>query len=467
MLAARPSEQSWLLALTALSAAGLASLLALGAERLAIAASILSFLSGWALLSRPAAIVAVFVFLAILGDFRRALIPLTGWSSEDPLLLVGPALAVLLFGLVAAGQPLYLNTLLSRMVLALMSVMMLQIFNPFQDGIRVGLAGALFYLVPLLWFWIGRSYASISFFRSVLLRVVVPVATLASLLGIYQAFYGLWPFQRAWVELVELDYTALNVGGYVRPIAFFTSASEYAHYLAIAIALLTASWCLKQGTNWFLLLIPLLALALFLISSRGIIVMVLIVVALLWAVQSRTPVSWLLRLALFTVLVGAALTWSMTQLQDYTGGRVGALVQHQAAGLLNPLDPVQSTAPDHIDMFLNGLAAGVNNPLGNGLGVTTLAASKYGGAGSNTEVDWSNMFVSLGLLGGAIYAGIVAVTLSTALRFWHKTRSLVALAILGLLIVELGQWLNGGHYAVAALIWFSIGALDRFYMVSK
>src|SRR5205823_6330019 len=109
----------------------------------------------------------------------------------DPVLLVGPAVALLLFALALVKGRLSRDSKLSRWVAVLMVIMVLQIFNPLQGGLAVGLAGALFYLVPLLWFWIGQSWGSAIFTEKVLFRVVIPVAVAGSLLGLYQAFFGL------------------------------------------------------------------------------------------------------------------------------------------------------------------------------------------------------------------------------------------------------------------------------------
>ena len=95
---------------------------------------------------------------------------------------------------------------------------------------------------------------------------------------------------------------------------------------------------------------------------------------------------------------------------------------------------------------------------------TTLAAAKYGGRVKSSEFDVSNVFLSTGLVGGVLYVLVVALALLAAFRYWWRTRSLVALALLGILVVTFGAWLNGGQYAVAALAWFCIGALDRFQM---
>lgn len=436
--------------------------------RIAIAIALLTLLGGLTLVSPKAAIVGTLVFLTVLGDFRRALIPLAGWPDQDILVLVGPAMAVLLATFAVVGQRFRLDTPLSRWVLVLMILMAVSVANPMQDsGMTVGVAGAMFYVVPLLWFWIGRSYGDHRFTAFLLYGVVVPLAVLASLLGLYQAFYGLLPFEQAWVN--RAGYEALQVEGRVRPISFFTSAAEYSHYLVVATTVLWAGWLRRARAG--IVLVPLLLLALFLESSRSVIVIVLFTMGLLWAVQARGVVTRSLRLLLGLAVGVAILATALLQLQHVSfNEEIDGLIEHQVEGLLDPFNAETSTAGMHLYMFSSGFGAAVDQPLGHGLGATTIAADKFGdtsdpfgaSAVGNTEVDLSNMFVSLGVIGGAVYTVIIVSVLIAAFRFWRASGSFVALAILGILVGELGQWLTGGHYAMSALIWFCIGALDRF-----
>lgn len=437
-----------------------------GNARLAIAVSLLTLLGGLALISPRGVIVGTLVFLTMLGDVRRALIPLAGWADQDPLMLVGPTVAVSLVVLAAVGKRFRLDTPLSRWVAVLMVLMLLHAANPTQQGgLTLGMAGALFYVVPLLWFWIGRSYADEGFLKLLLFGVVVPLAVLASLLGLYQAFYGLLPFEQAWVNVA--GYDALDVEGQVRPISFFTSAAEYAHYLAVGVAVLWAGWLRKAHIG--LALAPLLVVALFLASSRGMIVMLVFALALLWAVRARGGIVRGLRLLLALAVGVVMLYLILLQLQHFEfNERIDGLVDHQVKGLLNPFDAEQSTAGMHLVMFGSSFSTAAAEPLGQGLGATTIAGDKFGGSSGplgsaplgSTEVDLSNMLVSLGVAGGAVYAVIIVLVLMSAFRYWRRSGGAVALAVIGILIVELGQWLTGGHYAVSALIWLCIGALD-------
>jgi hypothetical protein len=96
--------------------------------------------------------------------------------------------------------------------------------------------------------------------------------------------------------------------------------------------------------------------------------------------------------------------------------------------------------------------------LGRGPGATNLAASRFGAGGSagSTEIDVSNAFVSLGLTGGLVFAGILMLAFRGVIRRYLSGETL-ALAVLGLLVTCLGQWLTGGLYALLPLFWFLLG----------
>ncbi len=76
---------------------------------------------------------------------------------------------------------------------------------------------------------------------------------------------------------------------------------------------------------------------------------------------------------------------------------------------------------------------------------------------ASTEVDVSNVFVSLGTFGGLAYLALVLLVLHAALRLAVERRDAVSLAALGTLVVVFGQWLNGGFWSVAPLVWLTAG----------
>jgi len=415
-----------------------------------------------ALRSRPAGIAATLLYLVVLGDYRRYASYVSGYPPNDPLLLVAP-MAAFVMACVALldARPRGSSTL--AMLLGLLALFMgAEVFNPAQGGILVGLAGALFYLVPMLWFWLGRVYGTPELVEFVLRRLVVPLATLVALLGIWQSAVGLLPFEAAWVDAVR--YEALYIADdVVRAFGCFNSSAEYTRFLLLAATTVLAFGLAARSR--LVLLLPLLLAAMLLASARGPVVMLFGTAAVLWAVAARNPAAWVPRLLLAGGGVAALLIGLLIVLQQADlGGRFDALLAHQVEGLLNPTDASKSTAAGHVALGAAGVLEGAASVAGKGLGATTLAASKFGEGVFNSEMDVGNMFYSLGILGGLLYLAIVAQVLRQAVGLWRRRRRPADLALLGALVATLLAWLLGGEYSIAAIVWFLVGALDRAHL---
>src|SRR5690606_40316686 len=126
-----------------------------GQWRLAIAVAILVPVVGLSRVDVQYGIIAMLAYLVLMADLRRMLIPFVGWKSTDPLLLVGPTFAIVLMAYAFASGRAKIDTPLAKWIMILIGIMVLQMFNPAQGGLTVGVAGALFYIVPLLWYWAG------------------------------------------------------------------------------------------------------------------------------------------------------------------------------------------------------------------------------------------------------------------------------------------------------------------------
>ena len=454
---AGPSNTPWLLGLLAFAGLSLFLFQTPDGQRILLTITIFGCLLMLLGYSPKVGIPALLVYLSFLGGMRRWLIPVFGWPQNDPLLLVAPLLAILFFLNLLPTRRLPTDTKLSRMLNVLLVFMLAEVVNPLQGGLAVGIAGALFYIVPLIWFYLGRQKATPDLLKRLFI-VAVAISILAAIYGLYQTWFGLLPSEEQWIKLTHME--ALHVGGGVRAFAFFTFPAEYDWFLCLGIILLWTAFLRKKYLA--LLPVPLLALAIFFESGRGPVVSTLAACVALWAIQGRTIRVWLPRSALALILAVAGLVLSLQQAQQMQfSSQTQALVSHQTNGLLDPTNAKTSTAGVHSGMILSGFTTGFKNPIGAGLGATTIAAQKFGAGEGSTEMDLSNMFVSLGFLGGFLYLAVVGTVLSMAIRFWHRTRSGVALAIVGILLLNFGQWLNGGQYSIAFLIWFCIGALDQ------
>jgi hypothetical protein len=446
------------LASLALVALPLPFLLRFDQSHVVTAALLGALLVGLSLYSRRCGIIATLVYLLFLGDYRRLVGFLEGYASSDPLLLVAPVAAGALFCCALFEGRLSMRGPLAKLLAALMLLMIAGMFNPLQGGLQVGFAGALFYLVPLLWFWIARAYATHELIELLSFRVLLAIGLLATVWGLYQTYFGLLPFEQAWVE--HGGYGALYISDdVIRAIGFFNSSAEYQRFLLVTAMTLLAAWLTRRSK--LALALPVVLVALFLAAARGPIVMFTGAAVVVWAITSRSTLAWSGRfvvaaVALFGVLVAALMFLDTMAF----GERVDVLVDRQVAGLLDPTNEEASTAQGHLQMIVDGVVAGVTMPAGQGLGITTIAAAKFGEGTLNAEVDFANVMLALGIIGGVLYLAVIVTVLRTAIAWWKAERAAIALVTVGVVFVTFGGWLIGAEYAMAALVWFFIGAMD-------
>lgn len=403
------------------------------------------------------AVVLALAGLPFLGLARRMLILYDGWHSQDPLLLVAPVIALVIAVRGRSGP----GTRLSTLVAALLVVAALESVNPLGGSISAGMAGLLFVAAPLLWFFVGRDTVDSRLVWAVLSSVVA-VGGFNALYGLDQTLRGFPLWDSDWLRAG--GYAALNVGGSIRAFGTFSSAAEYGTYIGAASVI-----CIVLGLHGklrALLLVPVLGAALFLEGSRGILLLAL--VASVAAVGLRTR-----RLVAATLVIAAVVGLGVVALHRYSGAAAAgaqqsgnALVEHQVGGLAHPLNPSQSTLRAHWDLFVNGLGSAIHQPLGLGTGATNLAGARFGGIASGTEIDVSNAFVSLGFVGGCLFVGVIVLTFRRAFLLYRERGDVLVLASCGVLLAALGQWLNGGYYALAPLVWLLVGWLEAQWTTS-
>jgi hypothetical protein len=465
-----PSKTSyWTLFLYAafavLGSVALVNLIVMETIRPAITIIVSLSLIGLAFLNIRLSIAATLVYLVFLGDLRRMLIPIAGWSGTDPLLLIGPVVAICLFGYAWASGALSLNTSLAKWTVVLMGIMVLQVFNPRQGGMIVGVTGVMFMLVPLLWYWIGRAYATPDYMRTLLYWVVIPLTVVVMLMGYYQIFYGYLPYQLEWFNIAGYNALGSPETG-LAPISLFASSTEHNAFLTVGLAILWASVLQKRWN--VALLLPIMFMAVFLSGTRGPVVKFIVIAAVLWAVLGDSTRSWTVRGVFALLIAGLGFVWSLSQVGPGSGGpSYGELsgVERKMARqseLLGSHNRQGGTLRVHSFMMLNGYIDAVRNPLGAGLGATTKAAHKFTGRSVTTEADMTDVARATGLFGGIAYHVMMFYIIVSAFQYWQRTRSTLALSLIGILGVSGLQWLAGGLYALCPLIWLCIGALDRF-----
>jgi hypothetical protein len=145
----------------------------------------------------------------------------------------------------------------------------------------------------------------------------------------------------------------------------------------------------------------------------------------------------------------------------FGSGAQSQLVAHEVQGLSDPFNSKESTAGVHLSLIVDGVKSAFHNPLGQGLSSITIAGAKFGGAvNGNSEADPSNAAIALGLPGLIAYLAVLILAVGRTYRLAARTKTPLALAALGILIVTCPEWLNGGQYAIAFLPWLMMGWVD-------
>ena len=403
-------------------------------------------------------------WLVALGMVRRLVGSGGSTGLGDPLLLVGPTVLVLLFVVAGGRGALRGRSPLANAVALLSLLALIEVVNPLQGGLTVGLGGLLFILVPMLAFWAGRALLDDATLRR-LFRLIAVLSVFSAIYGLLQEFIGFPSWDARWIS--SNGYTALNVGGVIRAFSTFASSQEYAAFLSIGLVVLVAN---LGGPRRALLplqlgAIGLVGTALVLSSVRTSVVLTVVALGTMAAARCGLRLGTALLAGVVAVAL-LSIALSHIPLSPETGMSAaayptGVLLQHDISGLANPTGK-NSSLPGHLAETFDGIKSAFSLPIGHGTGSVTLAAGRLGGSGGvGTENDIGNAGTALGLAGLLLYLVVLVRGLGGAYRLTARRRDALALATLGLVTVALFQWLNGDLYSVAWLVWLGLGWVDR------
>lgn len=422
---------------------------------LALAMGLIIFVA--ALAAPRRALILLVLWLVVLGFVRRVVSVAAPFDGHDPLLLVG-ALGIAVVGVTALrGNAPVPRSALATTVLVLQALILASAFNPLQGGLLVGLMSLLFLLVPTIGFWIGRGFGDDATFER-LFRLVAALGVLVAVYGLVQVLHDFPSWDAIWIR--DRGYLALNVGEAIRPFGPFASSAEYVLFLGVALVACLASGFRGPASFAFLAAVPVLTIAVFLASTRGVVFTLAGALTLMAAARRRAPLLLAPAAAVAAVLVVPPLTERIAPNVVDAGG-ANDLITHQVEGLSNPLSSESSTLAVHLAMIGDGLRSVVDNPLGIGGATVTVAPTTLGGQAASTEADPSNLAVALGFPGLLAYVALATIALRRAHLLATERRDALSLATLGILVVTFFQWFTGGHYAVTFIVWLALGWLDR------
>lgn len=338
--------------------------------------------------SLEAGLLAMMLFEPLRGFLRRVQYLFLPYSQTDPIHLVTPLVTILAFAMLLQRRRLaiFRETPLAGLVSLLAVIYFLQIFNPLQGGLTVGLSGALFVLVPVVWFYFGQAIKPR--FLEKVFPLMVALGLITSLYGIYQLVFGFPSFEQYWIDNTEF-YNSISVGNVKRGLATFSSAEEWGRYIELgaliafafaagaATKLRRLGWILSGASLSVMLLLTGQRTAMFGLILGGLVLLLL--GAQTWRNAARRLLLVLLPVVVIAVMAKAPTNDDM--LSHGEDDRMGAVLSHTARGTLNP------TQEDSLQERLKNwtfLATELvpYRPFGIGIGGTSLAAWRF-----NSELD--------------------------------------------------------------------------------
>ena len=425
------------------------------------------------LLSLDASLIAMMMFEPLRGFLRRAQYLIVPYSQTDPIHILTPVVTIAALAVLLRNQRLHIfrATTLAPLVSLLAAIFFLEIFNPLQGGIVVGLSGALLLLVPVAWFFFGQFVDER--FITVALRLIVLLALVTSLYGIYQLTFGYPRFEQYWLDNVEF-YNALAVGHVKRAVATFTSAEEWGRYTVlgalISFGFAVGAYRLLQRVGWFLCGTSLSILLLLTGQLTAIFGLVLgFMVLVLSGARSLRGVAARLLVLLLPLLLVAVLVkppseeemWSKEETET-----VETLLSHAQRGALQPTEEQSLYVRLKIwqDLITNVIPY---RPLGTGLGAGSLSALKFA---SGPQLPNSDNFVlvlavACGIPGALLFLWILLRANLLAFRATRRappgtraaTLSRIVAALFSVFFLNSIFGLTFSLYAVAPIAWLLIG----------
>ncbi len=425
------------------------------------------------LVSLEAGLVAMTVFEPFRGLIRRAQYLFVDYASQDPIHLLTPIVTLFAFALLirSRGLAIFRATPLAGAVSLLGLIYLIEVFNPLQGGLFIGLSGALFMFVPLLWFYFGQSVNEE--FVAKILKLMVVLGLLTSLYGVYQLMHGYPAFEQYWLDNTDY-YTSINVGNVRRALATFSSAEEwgrYAEFGAIA-AFGFAAGARRLGMRlvWFIGGAALLCAVLLAGQRTAVFGLILGLAALVLLGASTLPRALIrVGLLLLPIVLVVVFVSPPTDQEMWSKGEnetISTLLSHTQRGTLKPAD--EESFQIRLENWTYLLTSVVPyRPLGAGLGAGSLGEVRFKPDFDMPPIDSFIlvMAVSCGIPGALLFVWILGRATWLSLKMARRsstdqrsiiTRRIVA-ALMPALVLNSIFGLTFTLYSVAPLVWLFIG----------
>lgn len=372
-------------------------------------------------LSPKRGVYIVLLFLPFMYFLRRQVLYFNEFSRTDPILLFPPLVTIAMFlgFIIFYAERFYRHlhdSLLMKLLLALQLIFFLQMFNPLQGNVLVGIAGALYFIIPILWVFMGLLVEERDIRR--LFIIMIAIGTLTAAYGIYQHYFGLSDVEK--YEL-EAKHFFNAFGAKARVMSTFAGIGDFSLYISTAGFLAFAHYWRTKTNPLYLVAIGTMVFALFWVAVRTSLFTLAFSIIMFLIVYARDRRVIVIRAVIAFVVIGSIYSYLYTytpeDIWQSSGRSKDPFVVHTLSGIAHP------TKETSFQVRLNNWgyifkSAFTQYPVGRGLGSTTAAALKFAG-GKGTEAD--SMFFEL-MYGSGPLASLLFVVI--ALIFFRDALAL-------------------------------------------
>ncbi|MEO0270536.1 MAG: hypothetical protein ABIM76_01175 [candidate division WOR-3 bacterium] len=423
----------------------------------------LSFLSAAIATSIKTGIYYLFIYIVFMAFIKRFLFSFQGFTFYDPTYLIPDIVIITMFLVVwnkHREKIIYAikNSFTFKVLLILQIIFFLEIFNPLQGNLMVGIAGSKFLLIPSFLFYISFGIDRKTLKN--LLKMLTWLGFISSLYAIYQFHKGFFEFEILWAK--NAGMVSLFLGQKLRPFSFFPSPGELSGFLMTAGLIELAMSNLSLGIILTLLKLIVYGIASFYTNIRAgpFIFLFLFPLILAFKITKKT----LATLSLYYFILFGILTFisgiSLSELRLNLKGVNPVYTEHFFQGIIDPTQKGSSFV-HRLNLWKNAIIYMFRNPIGHGIGVSTLAANRFGGPPMHVESTFISMIYSCGIFG---FLSLMFLTIYTIFKGFitlsHKYDKIILAVWIGFVSIFMGQWIV--TYFQGAFFWLSMGILLRW-----
>lgn len=411
---------------------------------------------------------ALLIFFPILPFLRKLSFIGGGWTRFDPLLVLPHVVIIFMFlNLVFFKESTMLKFVKTNRVVKYVTVLgfifLLEIINPVQGSVIVGLSGAMFIIIPMLWFYFSLGLSDKEFKTA--LKVIILIGLFTGAYGIYQHYAGVFGFEREWMSSTELDFYLKEKTP--RAFSTFAGSGDFGFYMLYAGAI--AFWHLYYTKNlYYLVVLIITQLGNYFSGTRTSMISFLAFVAMFFLINVRDKKQLIIRGVAFLFTIMIIYNYMPEDLKNMVSIHPSqrTFATHTVTGLVNPLGE-ESVKTRFGAWTTNIKSVFTEYPFGAGIGSATLAAMRFKGEYIYTDSSYFSILVGSGIIGGIllllIYLFGMIYIFTLFIESKHNEEYRGIFAFYTVLIITSVFGINLTFYTISFFFWMTLGWICKEY----